>query len=118
MTDDGWLDWARGATERLLALEGRLAKVDRDWLARARESLCDRPDARPPTVERNRLRRALKRYGLEPKTPVQKRAAATPAEEPGNAGWQHRPGAPPPKPPPLRRRSGTWDPCGEPGGRS
>lgn len=120
MADDDWATWARRELGRLLAPGINLSKVDRDWLIRSQEILRDRPDKQPSSVERDRLRRALRRYGLEPKAPSPsppKRTLAL-AEEPENAGWQHRPGAPPPKPPPLRRRSGTWDPCGEPGGRS
>ena len=111
-----WATWARAATDRLMEAGVPLVPFDRSWVVRLRMRLRDRYSHGPSVKERDWLLRALKRYDLAPKAPrLQKRERGSGELPLTPAGWQHTPGAPPPKPPPIRRPPETWDPAGSPG---
>jgi hypothetical protein len=110
-----WAGWAQASIERLMAPTVSLATLDRNWLVAIRARLVDRNGHGPMLNEKDRLFRMLRRYELEAKPPCRVKPAPLPPEEAQAAGWQHRPGAPPPRPPPLRRPTETWDPVGSPG---
>lgn len=105
--------WMLAQLDRLMAPGVKLVRKDRDWCVQKRNWLALDDRRGPGESVRNSLIRMLRRYGLEKKpkriamtVAWPKNGSAVGADVADYDGWQHRPGAPMPRPP-RRAASGV-----------